>query len=113
MTQGDTAAEFDSNLPPAASSPFVLGLAEVACHNAIKADLAAGDITVGVRSTLDHLLPSRIGAELVVKARLVRRNGRRLYFSVEVFDGDVVVARVKHMRAIVNADRMRARLSSQ
>lgn len=113
VTSTDTADAFGPDFPAAASTPFVLGLAEVASHNAIRDQLQEGDITVGVRTEIDHLLPSPLGAELAARSRLVWRRGRRLYFHIEVWDGEVVVARVKHQRAIVNAERIRQRLEQR
>jgi len=113
VSERDTAASFGVDFPPAASTPFVLGLAEVACHEAVRPTLSPGDITVGVRAVIDHLAPSRVGAKLLARSELVRRRGRKLYFDVEIEDGGAVVARVKHQRAIVDAQRMRQRLAGQ
>lgn len=110
VTAADTAADWGEDFPPAASTPFVLGLAEVACHTAVAADLAAGEITVGTDATIEHLAASPIEAELVAHARLVARDGRRLRFEVEVYDGDVLAARVSHGRVVVEKSRMNARL---
>ena len=48
VREKDTAASFGANFPAAASTPFVLGLAEVASHRAVMATLTPGEITVGV-----------------------------------------------------------------
>ena len=113
VTASDTAAGFGPDFPEAASTPFVLGLAEVASHNAVRARLDPGDITVGVHAEIDHLAPSPIGAKLTAHSRLVARRGRRLFFRIDVLDGNNVVARVKHQRAVVNAARMRERLGGR
>lgn len=113
VTAQDTAAAFGPDFPAAASTPFVLGLAEVACHNAVASRLKTGEITVGVRALIDHLLPSRVGTELLVRAGLVRRTRNRLYFHVEVSDGVEVVARVKHVRAVVDGARLQARIDAK
>jgi predicted thioesterase len=111
--EGDTAAGFGAHFPKAASTPFVLGLAEVACHNVVANELAPGEVTVGTAATIEHRLPSPVGAELTARARLVERAGRRLQFEVEVFDGDHVCATVTHARAIVLAERIEQRLAVQ
>lgn len=111
--EGDTAAGFGRHFPKAASTPFVLGLAEVACHNAIAPELEPGEVTVGTAATIEHCLPSPVGAELTATARLVERAGRRLNFEVEVLDGDEVCATVSHTRAIVSAEKIEQRLAQQ
>jgi fluoroacetyl-CoA thioesterase len=113
VTLDDTASAFGPDFPAAASTPFVLGIAEVACHSVIAPRLHEGEITVGMRAVVEHLLPSRVGATLAARARLVRRSRNRLYFQVEVWDGTEIVARIKHLRAVVNGAKMRARLEAQ
>jgi len=102
----DTAQSFGREFPRAASTPFVLGLAEVACHRAVESLIADGEITVGVRSHVEHLHPSPVGAELVAAAQLTLRAKRRLYFRIEVTEGTRLVARLRHMRAITTGDRV-------
>lgn len=109
----DTAAGFGPDFPKAASTPFVLGLAEVACHNAIARELGPGEVTVGTAATIEHQLPSPVGATLTAHAKLVDRDGRRLHFEVQVLDGDEVCATVKHSRAVVLAQKIEQRLAAR
>lgn len=106
----DSAAQFGDDLPAAASTPFVLGLAEVACHNLVRPMLGPGEVTVGVRAQIEHIRPSAVGSRLTAKSRLIRRRDRRYYFDIIVWEGDKVVARVKHVRAVVDAGRLRQSL---
>lgn len=107
----DTASAWGAEFPPAASTPFVLGLAEIACHAAIASSLDAGDITVGTGATVEHLLPSRVGALLKAHAQVVSGEEGRFEFHVDVTDGDRLVATVEHRRATVSASRMLDRLA--
>jgi predicted thioesterase len=113
VTESDTAAGFGPAFPRAASTPFVLGIAEVACHNAIAAELGPGEITVGTAATIEHRLPSPVGAALRAQAQLTDRTGRRLQFEVDVFDGDNVCATVSHTRAVVLGEQIAARLAER
>jgi fluoroacetyl-CoA thioesterase len=99
--ESDTAAAWDPGLPAAASTPFVLGLAELACHAIVAGELGADELSVGAGARIEHLRPSPVGATLVARARLDRSDDRRLGFMVEVRDAGEVVARVEHDRAIV------------
>lgn len=109
----DTAASFGTHFPRAAATPFVLGLAEVACHNTIAPELADGEVTVGTSATIEHLLPSPVGAMLTARATLDERDGRRLQFSVDVFDGVELAAKISHGRAIVSAKKIADRLAQR
>jgi predicted thioesterase len=110
VSHADSAAAWGEEFPPAASTPFVLGLAETACHRAVAGELAPGEITVGTRAVIEHLRPSPVGATLVANAELTSREGGRLQFAVEVLEGERVVARVEHRRAVVDRSRMLERL---
>ena len=112
VTADDTAAAWGDAFPPAASTPFVLGLAEVACHELVAERLADGEITVGVAAEIEHLAPSAIGASLVASPRLTSESGRALEFAVDVHDGETLVARVTHRRVCVERARIMARLES-
>lgn len=111
--ENDTAAAFGPDFPAVASTPFVLGLAELASHRAVSGGLEPGEITVGVKAEIEHLIPSRVGTNLVVHAVLTRRVKRRLWFRIEVSDGPQVVARIAHVRAVTSLDRFRALLQPQ
>lgn len=109
----DTAAEFGDHFPQAAATPFVLGLAEVACHNAVAPTLQDGEVTVGTHASIEHRSPSPVGAVLIAHAALVHTDGRRLQFTVEVFDGDELCATVEHGRAVVTAAKIADRLNAR
>lgn len=102
VAEQDTAMTYGRDFPPVAATPFVLGLAEVACHNAVVTSLEDGELTVGTRAVIDHLAPSAVGVVLEARSSLRSRSGRRLVFDIEVFDGDSLVARVEHERAVVS-----------
>jgi fluoroacetyl-CoA thioesterase len=100
--QADTAAAWGPEFPAAASTPFVLSMAELVCHAMLAPDLAADEITVGAGVELTHDRPSPVGAVLTARATLKDRQGRKASFTVEVVDeSGQVVAHVKHTRAVL------------
>lgn len=101
VTAADTAAAWGNEFPAAASTPFLLGLAELACHALVADELGDGVVTVGTTTSIEHLAPSPVGATLVARATLLSNDGRRFAFSAEVLDGTTVAARVEHTRASV------------
>jgi fluoroacetyl-CoA thioesterase len=112
VAEADTARAWGEVFPAVASTPFVLGLAEVACHRSVEGVLEPGELTVGVSATIEHLAASPLGTRLTATAGLRQRDGRRLRFDAEVADARRVVARVTHERAIVSAERIAASLES-
>ncbi|AQA06606.1 hypothetical protein BVC93_22110 [Mycobacterium sp. MS1601] len=98
----DTAAAWGPEFPAAASTPFILSMAELVCHSVLAPQLARDEITVGAGVELSHDRPSPVGAMLTARATLEDRRGRKASFTVEVVDaGGQVVAQVRHTRAVV------------
>lgn len=109
----DTASAYGPEFPPAAATPFVLGLAELACHKAVADDLRPGEVTVGVAASIEHLEPTAEGKTLRAFATLVERDGRRLLFKIIVEEDGRAVARLEHRRVITTVDRITARMASK
>jgi fluoroacetyl-CoA thioesterase len=87
------------------ATPALLAMMEEAAVTAVRDALAGGTTSVGTWVDLDHLAPSRIGARVRAVARLERVDGKRLEFTCEAFDGDTLVGRARHRRAIVDRAR--------
>ena len=68
--------------------------------------LEPGQITVGSRVVIDHLGPSKVGAELVIKTALAKRDKNRFTFAVRIEDGERTVATVEHERAAVSLEKL-------
>lgn len=110
----DTAAAWGPEFPAAASTPFVLSMAELVCHGMLAADLADDEITVGAGVELTHDRPSPVGAVLTARATLNERRGRKASFTVEVVDeNQQVVAHVKHTRAVLKRAVIESALTAQ
>lgn len=112
MTAADTAAAWGDEFPAAASTPFVLSLAELACHRLLAPELCADELTVGAGVELRHDVPSPVGAELTARATFVERDGRKAVFDVEVSDSRQVVATVRHRRAVTSVAAIESALAA-
>jgi fluoroacetyl-CoA thioesterase len=102
----DTVGAMVPGMPMVAATPYLVGVAEMACARLIQDLLEPGQITVGSRVVIDHLGPSKVGAELVIKAELVKREKNRLKFAVTIEDGGRTVAKVEHERAAVSLEKI-------
>lgn len=100
-----TAERLGSGDVPVLGTPVVLALIEEAAVAAVREALAPGTTSVGVWVELEHLAPSRVGAEVRASAELVAVDGRRLEFACRAFDGERLVARARHRRAVVDRQR--------
>jgi predicted thioesterase len=102
----DTVGALDLSMPQVAATPYLVTIAEFACAQLVQGQLEPGQITVGSRVVIDHLGPSKVGAELVVKTVLVNREKNRFKFAVQIEDGARTVAKVEHERAAVSLEKL-------
>jgi len=106
VEEKNTVGAMVPGMPYVAATPYLVGMAEMACSRLVKDLLEPGQVTVGSRVVIDHLGPSKVGAELVIKTALLQRERNRFKFSVTVEDGARIVAKVEHERAAVSLEKM-------
>ena len=106
VEEKNTVGAMVPGMPYVAATPYLVGMAEMACSRLVKDLLEPGQVTVGSRVVIDHLGPSKVGAELVIKAALLQRERNRFKFSVTVEDGARTVAKVEHERAAVSLEKV-------
>jgi len=106
----DTVGAMVPGMPLVAATPYLVAVAEGACYRLVNDQLEPGQITVGTRVVIDHLGASKVGAELVIKAALLKREKNRLKFAVRIEDGERTVAVVEHERAAVSLQKIMSAL---
>ncbi len=82
------------------ASPAVVSLMEIASLQLVERDLPDDLTSVGIRMTFEHLRPSYAGAEIVTRATVQEVSDRRIKLQVESFEGQTLVARATHIRAV-------------
>lgn len=110
--QGDTARALGSGDLEVLGTPRLLAWLEAATCAAVREELDSGRTTVGTGVTVSHLAASPVGSSVVVHARLVDVDGRRLRFEVAARDaasGDPVAGGTI-TRAVVDVERFLARM---
>jgi fluoroacetyl-CoA thioesterase len=110
VEEKDTVGAMVPGMPYVAATPWLVGIAERACSELVKDRLEPGQITVGRRVVIDHLGPSKVGAELVLKTALLKRDRNRLHFSVRIEDAGRTVATLEHERAAVSLQKLMSAL---
>jgi len=101
VTDEDTAIALASGEVAVLSTPRVLALAEQAAVTAVKQALPKDMTSVGAWVELEHLAPTPVGETVTARATLVGVDARRLEFEISVHQGETLVARVRHRRAVV------------
>jgi predicted thioesterase len=102
VTADLTARALGSGDVPVLGTPAVLALIEQAACAAVAGALSEEVTSVGAWAEVEHLAPTRPGAQVTATAVLVSVNGRRLEFTAETHEGDRLVARARHRRVIID-----------
>ena len=97
--------------PPVLSTPWLLHVMETAAYNAILPHLDDGEASVGVGFQFEHLAPTPAGDTVVAKATVTGVEKRRILLDFEARDSREVVARGKHVRAVIDKARFARRLA--
>ena len=102
-----------AGMPPVLATPWVLDVMETAAYEAIRPHLDPGEASVGVRVDFEHLAPTPAGDTIVACARVTAVNGKRIELDFEARDSHELVARGKHVRAVVSLERFGRRLDEK
>ena len=101
----DLATALGSGDVPVFGTPALCALMEEASVAAVAHTVPPGSTTVGSRIELDHVAPSREGAEVRAEARLEHVDRRMLTFACEAYEGDTLIGRARHLRVVVDRAR--------
>lgn len=109
VTEDLTAARMRSGTVPVFGTPALLAMMEDAAVAAVTPALDRATTTVGTWVELEHLAPSRVGATVRAAAELVGVDGRKLEFAITAHDGETLIGRARHRRAVVDREAFLAR----
>ncbi|MFC9795682.1 thioesterase family protein [Streptomyces sp. NPDC127584] len=116
VTHTVTAAEAASNWGnglDVLATPVLLWLGEITAMKVLENDLPEGSMTLGLTHDSAHLAPTPVGETVTLTATLTAVEGSKLQFEVEGRDGQAVVLRGTHGRALVDRARFTARLAAR
>ncbi len=105
VSEADLATSLGSGDVPVLGTPAVLALCEAATVAAVEELLDEGKTSVGAHIELDHVAPSRVGAEVEAHAEVTVVDRSRVTFRVEAREGDDLIARGTVVRYIVDRAR--------
>ena len=110
VTEDLLASSLGSGAVAVFATPALLAMIEDAAASSVAPLLAEGAVTVGVWVELEHLVASKPGARVRATSELTSIDGRTLTFECEAYDGEVLIGRARHRRAIVDRERFLSRL---
>lgn len=96
------------------ATPAVVAMMEYAALQLAEKDLPEGISTVGTAIAIDHLAAAPLGAEVSVKATLIKVTDGRFYdFEVEASDCKGLLAKGTHSRASVKSEKFQQKANSK
>jgi fluoroacetyl-CoA thioesterase len=99
--------------PPVLATPWLLYIMETAAYNAILPHLEAGEASVGVGFDFEHLAATPAGETVIATARVTAVEGKRVKLDFEARDSHELIARGKHVRAVVQKERFKERMQEK
>ena len=109
VTRDNTAQAVGSGLVPVFATPCMIALMENAAVNAVQAQLAPDEGTVGTRLDVTHDAATPIGMKVWAEAEVTAVEGRRLTFAVSAYDEAEKIGGGTHERFLIKPERFLAK----
>lgn len=106
----DTAEALGSGSLPVLATPRLLAWCEAVTCAALAGELTDAETSVGTRITLEHLAPSPVGQDVLVRASAAHVDGRLVRFTVAATDAGKLVGSGEVTRVVVDTERFLGRL---
>lgn len=98
----DTAAAYGSGLLDVFATPAMIALMENCALQSVADKLPKNHSTVGTSVNIKHIKATKLNDEVVCKSKLIKTEGRKLTFELEVFDSEGKIGFGEHKRYIVD-----------
>ncbi len=109
VTEGDTAKAHKSGTLDVLATPRMAALMEETAWRSVAGELGEGMGTVGIKLDLGHLAPTPVGMKVWCESLLTGVDGRKLTFSITVFDGAGKIGEGLHERFIIEETKFQAK----
>ena len=105
-----TAMAFGSGELRVLATPAMLALMENAAMLAVADVLPEGCTTVGGYIESSHLRPTKVGEKVRATAEVIKVDGKKIYFKVAAFAGDVLLGEGTHLRFVVDREKFLSKI---
>ena len=97
------------------STPSLIADMEETCRLLLKEQVIPGSEwdSVGTIVDIKHLAATPVGAEVLLKAKVISVDGRRVMFKVEAHDKLDKIGEGRHERFIINVPRFRSKFNEK
>jgi predicted thioesterase len=95
------------------ATPVMINLFEAAALDALDQHLPAGYQSLGTILSVRHVAATPVGMKVFASAKIIRVDGRTVYFFVEARDERELIGDGSHERVIVNVEKFSARVQKK
>lgn len=113
VAQENTAQAVGSGLVPVFATPYMIALMENAAVNAVQAQFAPDEGTVGIRLDVTHDAATPIGMKVWAEAEVTAVEGRKLTFTVTAYDEAEKIGGGTHQRFIIKPEKFLAKTQAK
>ncbi|MBL6931435.1 MAG: thioesterase family protein [Rhodospirillales bacterium] len=106
-------SELFQNFPEVFATGFMVGLMEWACIELLAPHLEDGEGSLGIHIDVSHEAATPPGMTVCVSTTLITIENRKLTFAVEAHDGQDMIGRGHHQRAVILLDRFNEKVAKK
>jgi len=105
VDEKSTAQAYGSGLLAVFATPAMIAFIENTAHLALNKYLQEGQTSVGTEVCVKHLKATAVGKEVICNVVMTETDKRKVVFSVEVYEDNVLIGSGTHTRFIVDINR--------
>lgn len=113
VTPENTAQAVGSGLVPVFATPYMIALMENAAVQAVQAQLAPDEGTVGTRLDVTHDAATPIGMKVWAEAEVTAVEGRKITFAVAAYDEAEKIGGGTHQRFVIKPEKFLAKVQAK
>lgn len=110
VAQKDTAVAYNSGTLEVFATPAMIALMEKTAMLSIVDKLPDTATTVGVAVNIEHLKATAVGKQVRCESEVIESEGRRIVFSVKVFENETLIGSGTHERFIVDIQKFMSKI---
>lgn len=110
VSESETASRYGATDIDVYATPAMIALMENTAKIAVDLHLSYGDTTVGTEVYIKHLKATPIGSKVRCAAVVDNVQGKKISFSVKVWDEKGLIGEGTHIRYIVNIEKFMSKL---
>lgn len=77
---------------------------EIVAHQLATEELPSDQTTVGIECKIRHLAPTAMGKNIVIKAKLMKKEAGKFFFEIVAYEGEKLIGEGKMTRMVVEKE---------